>query len=461
MEVPINQKRLVCINYPGYITNFDAVSKSIGDEQTLTKVFENSSMRLAANLDPLNTFAKPVYGDRKLTDNALLIKVRVRRKKGASAKTAKVVQCEVLGVPTLSYEFNNLADFQYLPIERKNTGEFVDMQNELINFKIDDPFQPITDFLSRDLPVVVSPMVFSRFDRPVKYYFRPNPAEFLNVARKRGHPNQNEANEAEQSNEDASLPSTSRPLVPDTTRTRRLNGTQYHRFTDDNVPSEICPQIRDKRLSQRALEISGRLEELFARKPCWLTKALCFELQDNQAYPKMLLQGAVQRHAYLCYTGPWSRQWIRLGYDPRKYPEAKLLQTLDYRMPKRFVNAVVTFDLLSHQKMKRKLVFNKVQRGEVLAGSEQKRDEKVVTKLDFEIFSDELPTCYNTFSQLQDVHIASVQKIVHSNDGNEEGIAMEIDGWYPLGTMNNIRTKVEEVHRKLPRYKEIEEMCRK
>jgi len=82
MEVPINQKRLVCINYPGYITNFDAVSKSIGDEQTLTKVFENSSMRLAANLDPLNTFAKPVYGDRKLTDNALLIKVRVRRKKG-------------------------------------------------------------------------------------------------------------------------------------------------------------------------------------------------------------------------------------------------------------------------------------------------------------------------------------------------------------------------------------------
>ena len=31
-------------------------------------------------------------------------------------------------------------------------------------------------------------------------------------------------------------------------------------------------------------------------------------------------------------TGPWRSLWVRLGYDPRKIPEAKKYQVLDFRI---------------------------------------------------------------------------------------------------------------------------------
>ena len=31
-------------------------------------------------------------------------------------------------------------------------------------------------------------------------------------------------------------------------------------------------------------------------------------------------------------TGPWRSLWIRFGYDPRKRPEAKIYQVLDFRI---------------------------------------------------------------------------------------------------------------------------------
>lgn len=31
-------------------------------------------------------------------------------------------------------------------------------------------------------------------------------------------------------------------------------------------------------------------------------------------------------------TGPWRSLWIRYGYDPRKHPEAKMYQVLDFRI---------------------------------------------------------------------------------------------------------------------------------
>lgn len=30
--------------------------------------------------------------------------------------------------------------------------------------------------------------------------------------------------------------------------------------------------------------------------------------------------------------GPWRMMWVKYGYDPRKDPEARIYQTLDFRM---------------------------------------------------------------------------------------------------------------------------------
>ena len=49
------------------------------------------------------------------------------------------------------------------------------------------------------------------------------------------------------------------------------------------------------------------------------------------------LGGGFQSHGPSCLsclqiTGPWRSLWIRFGYDPRKHPEAKIYQVLDFRI---------------------------------------------------------------------------------------------------------------------------------
>ena len=409
MEIPINQIRLCCVNYPGFVLNHDSLMQSIGDLESLGSIMKNPGMRLPVNLDIRNKFARPVYGERKLTDNSLLLKIRVRRKKGAPAKTAKVVKCEVVGVPHLTFEFSSVADFQYLPVEKNSAGEFTDMQKILLGYDIEEPFQPVTDFLAHDLPIVVCPAMFSRFDRPIRYYYRPNPLEFNTAAKKRDRPECDETDEkraegSEQPENSEASSSKSGTMIPDSTRRRRLNGTQYLRFTDQTFPNEICPAISATKLTPRMKDISAKLEALFEQKPCWLTKALCYEFRAYQDQQRVLLKGSVQRHAYLCCTGPWSRQWIRLGYDPRKDPQAKYVQTLDYRMPKRFAKSIVsahTYDSI-HTYLKRKVIYGKTPQGEVQTTNEEPigMKKKAIEKIDFEIYGNELPTSYNTFAQV-------------------------------------------------------------
>lgn len=35
---------------------------------------------------------------------------------------------------------------------------------------------------------------------------------------------------------------------------------------------------------------------------------------------------------FIQLTGPWRSLWVRFGYDPRKHPEAKIYQVLDFRI---------------------------------------------------------------------------------------------------------------------------------
>ena len=35
--------------------------------------------------------------------------------------------------------------------------------------------------------------------------------------------------------------------------------------------------------------------------------------------------------AFYYTNGPWRCLWTKYGYDPRKHPEAKMYQTIDYR----------------------------------------------------------------------------------------------------------------------------------
>ena len=173
MELEMHQKNLCLLNYPGYYTSEESMLQSLNGLQSVAETLAEPSARMTVSFDPDNKFAKPLFGDRKLVDNSLVLKVKVRRRKNAPSSEAELVGCEVVGIGSIAYEFCNLADFQYLPVEKNSVGEVVDMQKLILGFDEADPIHPITNLLSLDLPVVIRSSVVSRFDRPVSYYFRP------------------------------------------------------------------------------------------------------------------------------------------------------------------------------------------------------------------------------------------------------------------------------------------------
>ncbi|PIO31432.1 hypothetical protein AB205_0086040 [Aquarana catesbeiana] len=67
---------------------------------------------------------------------------------------------------------------------------------------------------------------------------------------------------------------------------------------------------------------------LFSIRPIWSRNAIKANVSVHPDKLKLLLPYM----AYYMLTGPWRSLWVRFGYDPRKNPEAKIYQVLDFRI---------------------------------------------------------------------------------------------------------------------------------
>ena len=172
MELALTQRNICQVNYPAMVKNTEKMLQTLGGVSQLANSFAQPQFRLSLTLDPENKYSKPLFGDRKTIDNSLLIKVRVKRSKRDRRKKLEVIECSVVGVTSFGYDFVSLADFQYVPLEKNRSGKLLDMQKHMLHYDDESLFQSQSEFFSQDLPVVIAPLVFSRFDRPVSFYFR-------------------------------------------------------------------------------------------------------------------------------------------------------------------------------------------------------------------------------------------------------------------------------------------------
>lgn len=60
-----------------------------------------------------------------------------------------------------------MCDFQYLPFQRKENGSYESILDKLVV----KPFMARSEFLARDTPLFLPPVLFSRLDMPQKYSF--------------------------------------------------------------------------------------------------------------------------------------------------------------------------------------------------------------------------------------------------------------------------------------------------
>ncbi|KAF9616288.1 hypothetical protein IFM89_029064 [Coptis chinensis] len=90
---------------------------------------------------------------------------------------------------------------------------------------------------------------------------------------------------------------------------------------------------------------------LFDERPIWHTISLNHCLLDKGLrVGAHMFKRLLFRTAYYFSTGPYRQLWIRKGYDPRKDPESRIYQRIDFRVPPplRHIGDVHATDKLKH-----------------------------------------------------------------------------------------------------------------
>ena len=110
----------------------------------------------------------------------------------------------------------------------------------------------------------------------------------------------------------------------------------YMKFGEDREAPTETPSSSLMDEEESGMEhVMKCLTHLFEEKPVWQRSALERRLaaDDNIKISSWKLGKLIRRVAYYFLDGPWRSTYVRFGYDPRKNPEARRWQVLDFRQP--------------------------------------------------------------------------------------------------------------------------------
>ncbi|XP_048021438.1 general transcription factor 3C polypeptide 5-like [Megalobrama amblycephala] len=185
---------------------------------------------------------------------------------------------------------------------------------------------------------------------------------------------------------------------------------------------------------------------LFKKRPIWSRSAVKPNINVHPEKMKHLLPYL----AYYMLTGPWRSLWVRFGYDPRKTPEAKIYQVLDFRIRYRMKHGFSVNDMPVKSKRSayhysRPTTINRAvpqpaSVTDITQESSSSSGPKPATAKDsVYIFRDGmLPPYQQMFYQLCDLDVEKIKNIIHKNDGKEE-VCDERDGWCVPHTADELR----------------------
>ncbi|XP_013915095.1 PREDICTED: general transcription factor 3C polypeptide 5, partial [Thamnophis sirtalis] len=331
-----------------------------------------------------------------------------------------------------------MSDFQYLVMHSEPDGKQTSMYNKVMMLKPEKE-----DFFMNELPLYIPPPIFSRLDTPIDYYYRPD------IHHREGYRNP---------------PLSSENLIG-LSRARRPHNAIFVNFEDEDVPAKpleaavqtwkkVCSNFVDH-------QAEAELSKLFQLRPVWSRNAVKANISVHPDKLKLLLPYL----AYYMLTGPWRSLWVRFGYDPRKNPEAKIYQVLDFRircgmkygytpndMPVKAKRSTYNYSLpitlkkpgnqgLGLQDLKQRLSTS----GTSPVMSKYKLKDSIY------IFEEgSLPPYRQMFYQLCDLKVESLQKIIHRND-NVEAACTERDGWCLPKTNDDLRDTMSVMIRQIIR----------
>ncbi|XP_037941764.1 general transcription factor 3C polypeptide 5 [Teleopsis dalmanni] len=392
-------KEIEVIEYPGNVVNVDKMLATLGGINKISQALSSQNTALQLKFHPENPFNKPVLCE-PVEHTGFLLSVKVRRSKRDKTKPPKY-EVTILGNTVRSFIFENLCDFQYLPLVKDDKQTLTFHKGLVISKSVTD----VKYLDNSSLPGLNIPNVFARSDVVQMNYFRNEPVgdgqmDALGVLQKTISDSRDVIN--------FSMVNPF-PIQPDT---------------------QILKRMRVKYVSD---EQFIRVKNLFEECPIWTRIALIYEsgvLNDK-------LKCITPSLAYYFASGPWRTLFVRYGYDPRKDFNSRFYQTFDFRM--RFRSGVSEFFSQLSDKRKNKRTTKD------LTEMEYDDEQDDVTSLAIDanypyLDEDRMPRSKQCILRYRDIHIPRIQEMLVKIPSPQTGaICNEKTGWLPQGFDNQVR----------------------
>ncbi|KAK9707969.1 Tau95 Triple barrel domain [Popillia japonica] len=416
--------KLVCIDYPGIVNNVGKMIETLGGMAEIERNISTKRKMLSLKFRPGDKYSKPTWSD---LDKKPGILVKLTPKESVAAAEPDY-NYEVVGITALTYSFNKLCDFQYLPLiaqeEENSESPLTNIYDKIIPHDIPKEKEWLFGTESDDMPFFLPPAIFSRFDNPFnhlyfdrsKFYegrFKPEYAEMLR---------QQELDRKNATSIDQKMISR-----------KSGHGSIFFSFKDVNVPS-APPKLAMQFLNLRCTNTGAydKIKSLFEKRPIWSRAAILYFSE----VPKEQLKFILPAVAFHFHNGPWRIMWCKYGYDPRKDPSSRIYQTFDFRVRataglKARVRTKRQYNL---QRYRPRVTKNTptVSLNEVVENAANDADNNGVSESAFMLKPGVMPPARQTFYQYCDVHLPEIQTMLNRLPPIMPGTVCDFkNGWLP------------------------------
>ncbi|KAK0606522.1 hypothetical protein LWI29_000121 [Acer saccharum] len=337
------------VHYPGYPSSTSRAIQTLGGTQSIIKARSSQSNKLELHFRPEDPFSHPAFGELR-PYNGLLLKIS--KKKSCNFQSAELsnkisenelpdatdmghgqevghpdsksvaaekevdaqiseenhvnLSADIVARVSEAYYFDGMADYQHVvavhaDVARRKKRNWTEVEQPLSG---KDGLKK----LDEDDVMMLLPPLFSPKDVPENVVLRPS---VIPSSRKK------------------------EGVVQNSVKTDIESGLAI----DFNIKDILClipKKVNGEELISRDSEQwKGKMavSKLFDERPIWPKNSIIDRLLDEgQTYNNKMLKRHLLGIAYYFSNGPFLKFWIRKGYDPRKDPDSRIYQRMDFRV---------------------------------------------------------------------------------------------------------------------------------
>ncbi|KAL6192291.1 hypothetical protein ACLB2K_033382 [Fragaria x ananassa] len=302
------------VHYPGYPSSMSRAIDTLGGTQAIHKAHSsasnNNNNRLELRFRHDDPYSHPAFGDLRPC-NSFLLKISKSKSSESDLLAAKLtpetdqvnVCADIVARVPKAYHFDGMADYQHVIAVHADVAR----KRKRNRVETEEPHSDrggLMDIDQEDVMILL-PQFFAPKDVPDNLVLRPSGT--LSVKKNQEEPVQHQL---EMDMEPVLAIDFGITEIP-----KRTNWEEY------------IPQDSDQWESQMAVS------SLFDERPVWPKDSVTERLLNKGfIFSDHMLRRLLSRVAYYFSRGPFLRFWIKKGFDPRKDPDSRIYQKIDYRV---------------------------------------------------------------------------------------------------------------------------------